>query len=290
MKQTILVTGLSGLVGSRIRELLQDVYVFEALERKSGVDITDRNAVLTKVKKSQAGWILHLAAKTNVDECEKDKELGKNSPTWLLNVEGTRNIVDAANSSGKKVIYISSDFVFDGTREVYREEDIPHPINWYGVTKYEGEKIVGYDSPHCIVRITYPYAAHNNRKQDFVHKIVSTLSQGLQIESVTDLYFSPTFIDDIAYALKLLITNNASGVYHAVGASTHTPFEAINLIAEVFDLSSKSVIETTREKFYQNRAPRPYKLSSKNDKITTLGAYMSTFYEGLATIKEQGIL
>src|SRR3989344_9155773 len=156
----ILGTGLTGLVGSRIVELLSDSYEFENISRNTGVDITDKEKIIEKIKSSDAAIVLHLAAKTDVDGCEKDKALGEIGDAWKINVEGTRNVADACRESRKKLIYVSTDFVFDGTREAYAEDDTPNPINWYGKTKYEGEKIVqNLLTPWLIVRIAYPYRA-----------------------------------------------------------------------------------------------------------------------------------
>src|SRR5689334_9789047 len=117
----ILGTGLSGLTGSRIVELLQDTYTFENISRSSGIDITNREAVFTKLTQSDALLVLHFSAKTDVDGCEKDKEedtLFITNPSeenkqkiitkqtaWAINVLGTQNIVDACIQTGKKLLF-----------------------------------------------------------------------------------------------------------------------------------------------------------------------------------------
>lgn len=288
MKTKILGTGLTGLVGSRIVELLADRYEFENVSLESGVDITDREQVRQKVIDSPAGVILHLAAKTDVDGCEKDKPLGKNGDAWRINVEGTRNIVEAAKKSGKQIIYISTDFVFDGASKFYTEEDMPNPINWYGLTKYEGEKIVQNSGlPHLICRLAFPYRADFPQKKDFLRGILEKLKTGQKIAMVSDQIITPTFIDDIAYALDTLIKNEARGIYHVAGGSYHTPLEVAFLIAQIFDLDKSLIGRTTRETYFAGRAPRPFSLALKNDKLEKLGIKMSTFEEGLKKIKNQ---
>src|SRR5579883_1052835 len=110
----LLITGGNGLVGSRIVELLSNTYQFDSINRTEGTDITNKEAVLNKVKSSDASTVLHLAAKADVEGCEKEKELGKNSDAWKIHVEGTKNILEACEQTQKKLIYISTDFVFDG--------------------------------------------------------------------------------------------------------------------------------------------------------------------------------
>ena len=285
----ILGTGLTGLVGSRIAELLKD-YDFENLSRATGFDIVDRNSVLDKITNSDARIVLHLAAKTDVDECEKDKSLGENGEAWKINVLGTQNVVDACSASNKKLIYISTDFVFDGESPPaggYTEEDIPNPINWYAKTKYEGEQIVeGAKCPWIIVRISYPYRS-NFTKLDFARAILKRLQLGKPVAGVTDHLFTPTFIDDIAFAIDGLIKNDENGIFHVVGSQSLSPYDAAILIAKELNLDQSKISKTTRAEFFGNRSPRPFQLILKNDKIQRLGIKMRGFEEGLREVKSQ---
>lgn len=289
MRTPVLGTGLSGLVGSRIVELLSPQFDFEDLSLDTGVDITNKEQVFEKVRSSEVQWILHLAAKTDVDGCEEDKPLGEKGDAWKINVDGTKNIVEASSKTSKRVLYISTDFVFDGTKEYYFETDEPKPINWYGVTKYEGEKIILKYKENVVVRITYPYRAKNPTKQDFVHTVIDRLRNGQALPMLTDHYFTPTFIDDIAKAINVLVVNKVSGIYHVVGGSSHTPYEAGLLIAQTFALPVKLIEETTIAEYFKDRALRPYKLKTRNGRITQLGVRMRTFLDGINEIKRQGI-
>lgn len=284
-KTKVLGTGLSGLVGSRIIELLQDEYDFENLSLETGIDITDRQQVEQKINRSQAKVILHLAAKADVDGCEKDKPLGKKGNAWRINVEGTKNIVDTAKKAKKKIIYISTDFVFDGENAPYVEDDVVRPINWYGQTKYEGEKVVASSGlPFIIARIAYPYRANFPLKQDFVRAIRNKLEQGDKIRAVADHIMTPTLIDDIAVALDRLIKENATGIYHVVGGEFISPYDAAIIIANAFGFSALKIVQTTRKEYFAHRATRPFNLSLKNDKIQKLGVKMKTFKEGLLSL------
>lgn len=288
MKIRILGTGLSGLVGRRIVELLAPDFEFVNLSREAGIDITNATLVKQKIAQESASLILHLAAKADVEGCEKDKALGEKGQAWQINVMGTENTVKAAHEFGLKVIYISTDFVFDGEKEFYQEGDQPHPINWYGATKAAAEKLVGQYPKNLIVRIAYPYKTQPDRKKDFLHAIAGQLASEKEVFGLTDHYFTPTFVDDLALALKRLIIADASGIYHVVGSSYLTPFAAAGEIAATFGYNAELVKPTTRREYFQGRAPRPYKLQLKNDKIVSLGVVMHTFTQALAITKKQG--
>ncbi len=285
----ILGTGMRGLIGSRIIELLKDKYEFENLDRTSGVDITNREKILEVLMASDAKIVLHLAAKTDVDGCEKDKELAEFGDAWKINVEGTRNVSEACLKSGKKIIYVSTDFVFDGKieeGEFYSEEDIPNPINWYAKTKYEGEKIIQELNDWIIIRLAYPYRA-SFEKNDFMRVILNRLKQNQPVVAITDHIFCPTFIDDVANAIDKLLETDSRGIFHAVGGQCLTPYEAAGEIARQFNLDNALISKTTREEFFKDRAARPFRLALKNDKIGKLGVSMKTFEQGLKAMKTQ---
>lgn len=277
----ILGTGLSGLVGSRVVELLSHKYTFDS----STEDITDKNSIQTRIRESDASVVLHLAAKTHVDGCEMDKDQKESGEAWKINVLGTENIVDACLKSRKKLIYISTDFVFDGRKTTpYTENDKPNPVNWYGRTKYGGEKII-LDSGlnHIIARIAYPYRTKFERL-DFARALVERIRNKEKISAITDHIMTPTFIDDIASALDVLVKKNERGIFHVVGNQFITPYDCAMLIANNLGASNDLISKTTREEYFKNRAPRPFHLALKNDKIKRLRIKMRTFEEGLKEI------
>lgn len=304
MKTKILGTGLTGLVGSRFTELLEDVYEFEHISLDNGIDILDKNAVFNKISKSLANIVIHMAAKTNVDGCEIDKKRDKEilefknseeaedawkeeKTAWAVNVFGTHNVVQACRKTNKTIVYISTDFVFDGKKSSYSENSQPDPINWYAKTKYEGEKLVESSGLNYIIaRIAYPYRALFERS-DFVRGIIGKLDKREKLNMVTDHIMVPTFIDDIANALDILIRTNQTGIFHVVGSQKINPHDAVLRIAEVFDLDQSNVFKTTRREYFAGKAPRPFCLYLKNDKISKLGIEMSTFDKGIIEIRNQ---
>lgn len=311
-KPEILGIGVTGLIGSRIVELLSDRYEFHNLSLETGVDITVPATLEIISKTTGEAIVLHLAAKTDVDSCEKDKSedikilgykqslLLRNKDikkfsglktAWAINVEGTRNVVDAAQKTGKKIIYISTDFVFNGESPSvggYSEEDVPNPINWYAQTKYEGEKVVQRSNiPWLICRPAFPYRAKFEPKKDFVRAILSRLKTGEKVKAVNDQIATPTFIDDIASALDKLIKEKAEGIYHLVGSQSLTPYAAAKMVAKKFGFNPDLIDGVGGNDYFAGRAKRPFNLALKNDKIKKLGVRMRTFEEGLEEIKRQ---
>ncbi|MBI5620972.1 SDR family oxidoreductase [Candidatus Gottesmanbacteria bacterium] len=284
----IIGTGLSGLVGSRVTELLHPEFQFENLSLETGIDITDEYVVREKLKQSSAPWVFHFAAMTDVDSAEKDRILGEKSTAWRVNVSGTQHIVNAAREFGKRVLYLSTDFVFDGTDGPYTEEHEPNPLSWYAMTKYEGEKCVRtLGESGLVLRIAFPYKSRQTGKPDFVHRMLEELRQGKRITAPSDLLITPTFIDDIVPVIRTLIGMNAFGIFHAVGNRAMSPYDIALCVARVFELVNSDIAPSLSTSYYINRAPRPVQAILKNDKIEALGLRMRSFEEGMDIIRSQ---
>lgn len=281
----IIGTGLSGLVGSRVVELLGPEYTFENLSLETGVDITNRDVLQEKIAASTAPWIFHFAAMTDLDASEKERSLGEKSLAWRVNVEGTRNVAYAAKAAAKHILYLSTDFVFDGNGGPYTEMDQPNPQSWYAITKCEGEKLVaGLGEKGLILRIAFPYRVTSSGRPDFVHRIADELRAGKTIESPNDQVFTPTLIDDVARVIRVLVEQRASGVYHSVGSQALTPYDAATFIAQQLGEDASRIVATTWKLYYHGRAPRPRRAVLKNDKIEALGISMTPFFEGIRLV------
>lgn len=289
-KKQIIGIGLSGLIGTRIQDLLSDSFQFFPFSTEQGLDITDRES-LEVIADHEGPTVLLLAAKADVDGCEADKVLGEEGGAWKINVKGVENVIDACKRNNKKLVYVSTDFVFNGEdtpESGYSEESVPDPINWYGRTKYEGElRVKNSGLEHAIVRPAYPYRKDFEMKKDFFRAIRDRLVSGQEVKAVTDHYLNPTFIDDFARGLRVIFEQDLTDIYHIVGTGSISPFEAANIIAEKFDLDKSLISPTTRAEYFLGKAPRPFKLSMNNDKITKLGVKMHNFSEGLDLILKQ---
>ncbi|MEK7802439.1 MAG: sugar nucleotide-binding protein, partial [Pseudomonadota bacterium] len=284
----IIGTGLSGLVGSRVVEILASKHTFLNLSLETGVDITNHKMVYEKVAQSDAPWVLHFAAYTDVQGAENERNLKVDSLAWKVNVLATQHIADVCMTLGKHMMYLDTDYAFAGEKKRYTEEDAPDPKGWYATTKTEGANAVGaLGDKGLVLRISNPYRANPVGKKDFVHKMLERLQQNLGIAAPTDQLFVPTFIDDIANAISLLLDQSSYGIYHVVGSTSLSPFDAAKTVARVFDCDQGQITATTFAQYFLGRSPIPQYAELSNDKIQKLGVVMRSFTEGLAEVKRQ---
>lgn len=292
-KKKIVGTGLTGLVGSRIVELLSDNYEFIDFSINSQVNILDPKILQSAFESHKdADAIIHLAAFTDTNAAWLQNG-DKNGLCYDLNYNGTKNILELCQKHNKYLINISTDYVFDGTKDgAYTEEDIPNPIEWYGATKAMAEKLI-LDSQHpaSIVRISFPYRAKFEPKKDLVRKAIEALNNQSLNPLFADQITTTTFVDDIANGLRQFFERKPEGIFHLVGSSSQSPYDMGLKIAEVFGFD-KSLIKPGSLEDYVNSLPlgsRPWqkKLSLSNDKVKKLGINMRTLEEGLLEIKRQ---
>ena len=294
----IIGTGLSGLVGSRLVELLQKKFEFVDFSLDSGVDITK----LSSLKKAFLKYldceaIIHLAAFTDVSEAAKQEE-DKKGLCYQINVVGTQNIANLCQEYGKYIIHISTDNVFNGKKRTpYTEEDQPQPIEWYGETKYLAEEAVKKTkNPWLIVRIAFPFKAKSSPKKlepkpklDLTRKIIERIKIGQKIKMFTDQVITSTFIDDIAKAMDTFFKKKPTGIYHVVGSDFITPYNLALKICKVFNLDETKVKKTSLRE-YQKIDPRPrqrYSCLSNKKLEKNLGIKMSNLDQAFRKIKTQ---
>lgn len=294
----IIGTGLSGMVGSRIVELLGGRFEFTDFSLDSGTDITDVEGLAKAfLKEREAKAVLHLAAFTDVDASQKQKD-DKGGSCYRVNVLGAQNIARLCAKTNKYLIHISTDFVFDGEKQTaYTEEDEPRPIEWYGQTKLWAEEAVKNSScDYLILRLAFPFKAKPSppsmepkAKLDLVRKIKIKLEEGQRLEMFTDQIITPTFIDDLARTVEKVLAKRPQGIYHAVGGTALSPFELAQKIATTFGLDQKLIRPNSLEDFvHSNGRPRQKRLALSNKKLETgLGVKMQTIDEALATMKSQ---
>lgn len=291
MKQTILMTGATGLVGSRFLELFSDKYQVVNMDLTTGVDITRVETFKPFFDQNKdAKFLIHLAAFT--DTTKAQAEVGnKAGITYKVNVLGTENIADICKQYGIHLIHISTDFVFDGnSSEPYSEDSPLSPLDWYGETKAQAETVVqqsGVD--YTILRLSYPYRAHYDLKPDLVQKIRSKLRGGTLPPQFTDSVITPTFIDDLARSFDRVIDLRPSGIFHTVGSTALSPYDLARSVALAYGFDPSLVKRGSLTKYLET-AQHPFarKVAMSNHKATEiLGIHYATVEEGLAEVKKQ---
>ena len=198
---TILITGSTGTLGSELKKIFPD----SVSPSHKDFDICDRNQLDTLFNKEKFDLVIHTAAYTTVRGCEENKELA-----MKINVEGTKNLVNAILkfSSNTKFVYISTACVFDGHSEMYVESSIPHPENFYALTKLLGESEAQRIRDHIIIRT------------NFVGK-----KKWLYPGAFTDRFGTYLFADKVAYGIKEICENNLQGIVHIVGDKKISMFD-----------------------------------------------------------------
>ena len=284
----ILITGAFGQLGTSLRNILSDQSILAAgrmipMKEKNGcalLDITELNQVRETITLFQPDVIVHLAAMTDVDGCERDPELA-----FDVNVRGTENLLD--NFSGR-FIYISTDYVFDGTDGPYGEDDETNPISVYGQTKLAADKWLTNNHPKVtIFRANVVYGYTKRTKASFVKWVVDSLSDGKPIHVVDDQWNNPTWTESIATVIKVLIEKEALGLYHYGDKEYMNRYEFAHLIAKVFDLDA-SLISPISTADLKQPAPRPLKSGLKTEKIeSALGIVPNSVETCLQEIRKQ---
>lgn len=199
------------------------------------MDITDRNLTISKIRNVRPEVIIHSAALTDVDLCERQKSLAER-----VNVEGTINIVQAAKMVNAYLVYISTDYVFDGSKGMYIESDEPNPINIYGYTKLDGEKkITASELEFLIARASAICGSKPARgKVNFSLWMLEKLKKNEQVAALVDQYVSPTLNTNLAQMLLEACERRLKELLHTSGGTRISRYDFAIKLAETFDLNS----------------------------------------------------
>jgi dTDP-4-dehydrorhamnose reductase len=235
----IALTGSDGMLGSDITEVFTDIELITFTLRD--FDITDLDTSTKKIKETKPDCLIHAAAYTDVDGCELNPD-----KAYLVNGIGTRNVVIACEEVHCPVVYISTDYIFDGKKkEPYNEWDIPNPLNKYGFSKLIGENFVtSLTNRFYIVRTSWLYGKNG---KNFVDTILRLMSERKEVEVVDDQKGSPTYTYDLAVTLRELI-GKGFGIYHISNTSQCSWYEFALEIAKLKGMNT-NIKPITSEKF-----------------------------------------
>jgi len=244
------------------------------------MDFTDPFDVHDVFEKYKPEIIIHAGAMTTVDDCEQQQW-----QAYLDNVEGTVTMLINAEEQKSFFIFISTDFVFDGEKGSYPEEDIPNPVNFYGKTKSEAEDAVKeYEYDWAIVRTSLVYGKPIAGRGNILTVVKEKLERGEKYSVVDDQVRSPTFVEDLATGIVSIIDKRARGIYHISGADVLTPYQMACKTADHLGLD-KSLIKKVTAADFSQPAKRPFKTNLIIDKARKeLGYNPVSFDEGLQKI------
>ena len=255
-----LVTGSAGLVGSQVvKDLTKQnhtVYSCYHDEKPSHgtsiqLDITDQDKIIQILQEIKPDRIIHLAAMTDVDQCETQQELA-----ILLNAKSTEILAKQAAKQNAFFVYVSTDYVFDGIKGMKKEDDSTNPLGFYGKSKLEGEFTLNkLASSWCIARTSTPFGIHH-KKKSFPLWVQESLEAKKEIPVLVDQLTSPTYVPNLSKMLIEVATRQITGILHLSGATRISRYELAELVADKLSLDKKFLIQTNTDEMNW-KAQRP---------------------------------
>lgn len=292
----ILIIGANGFAGRRILDYLSENGAYEVFGsslhpdiRPEGnhtfvrLDINDYPAVEALFDRICPDVVVNCSALSVPDYCESHRE-----EAYALNVSAVENLAQCCEQQGSRLIHLSTDFVFDGKSErLYTEEDRPDPVNYYGVTKLQGEQAVARCCrDYAIVRVVVVYGkALPGQHGNILQLVKNRLEAGQEICVVSDQYRTPTWVADIADGVERLIHSGRSGIYHICGGESLSIAEMAYRVADYFGLDRTLIRPVTTEDM-KEATPRPRNSGLSIEKARReLGYRSHTLEEGLEEMR-----
>ncbi len=266
----MLITGISGLLGNNLACYFRDKYEIVGLYnyhpvtirgiRTEYCDISNHDSVWGIIREVDPSIIIHCASLTNVEECEQQKSITKD-----INVIATGNIVECTKNQDVKLIYISTDSVYDGTRGNFSEADKPNPLNYYGQTKFEGELEVAKKDNSLIFR-TNIFGWNIQDKKSLGEWILGELEANRQINGFRDAFFSSIYTMEFARVIDIAVRMDLKGTYNCGTSDSCSKYEFAKKIAARFGFSKKLITPISIDDF-GFKAKRGKKLTLNTAKI-----------------------
>ena len=284
-----LIIGASGQVGEHLHNTLKNLnqsvtgtYYPDARDGLVQLDIRDRQAVADLLQQLQPEIVYLPAAITNVEYCEENPK-----DTYQTNVLGTRNVVLETNRIKAKLVFFSSDYVFDGENGPYTEMDPINPISHYGLQKVYGEHfITSYSENYLIIRTTVVFGWESQGK-NFVQRLLNSLKADQSVRVPIDQIGSPTYAPNLAETVIELASKDESGIFHIVGTELANRYEFSIAAAEIFGLDQSLIIPVSTSELGQI-APRPLKAGMRTNKAQkVLDTPLISYQAGLKKMKSE---
>lgn len=272
----IYIAGCGGMLGQAVYRVFSDVGVVKATDIDVNepwleyADVRDYHGIEESIKRFMPDLIINLAAKTDMEECEREQE-----NAWLTNALGAENIALLSEKLGVPYIYISTAGIFDGEQEFFNDFDVPNPLSIYAKSKYAGEVFTKqHVRKHYIVRPGWMMGGGPRKDKKFVNKIYKQIIDGAkQLNVVDDKFGTPTFTHDFALGLLKLAESDLYGVYNQVCGGSCSRFDVAVEFVRLLGLAEKVKINKVPSDFFQQEyfAPRPRSEKLVNMKLNARG-------------------
>ncbi|HEY2944036.1 MAG TPA: NAD(P)-dependent oxidoreductase [Vicinamibacteria bacterium] len=246
----ILVTGATGMLGVSVCRTLQDEHAVLAAGHEE-LDVTDAEAVRSRLQRDRPDWVVHLAALTDVDRCQREPERA-----MAVNAASTETIAAWCGESGGGLLLLSSIAVFDGTKaSPYVESDEPRPANAYGESKRRAERAAARLPDHLVVRTGWLFSGRADDRK-FVGQILRRARESDSLDVVCDRFGSPTWVEDLATGIRRAVSEGLRGVVHIVNEGS--PASRVDVAREVVTRAGLPTrIRPVSSDFFPGLAPRP---------------------------------
>jgi UDP-4-amino-4,6-dideoxy-N-acetyl-beta-L-altrosamine transaminase/dTDP-4-dehydrorhamnose reductase len=283
-KKKMLITGVSGLLGNNLARYFKDTYDVVGLYNShslatEGIKVLKADIVsgdlAAIVAECDPDVVIHCASLTNVDYCERYKDLA-----YQVNVAGTKRLVESLKNTRAVVVYISTDSVYDGSKGNFNENDPVHPLNYYGTTKYEGEGIVLSRLGSLILR-TNIFGINIQEKNSIAEWVISSLSARQRIQGFQDVRFSTIYTFELARFIGQALQKGLAGTYNCASSTSQTKYEFACNIARLFGLE-KDLIQPISVRDFNFFAERGKNLSLDVTRFSRdLGSALPTIEDSL---------
>ncbi len=266
-KKRVLITGSNGLLGQKLSDLYLQRSVDEWLATGKGVnrhpqkekmqyaqmDITSEEDVERVLQEFRPDVVIHTAAMTQVDDCEFEKEA-----CVALNIDAVDFLARKSAEMGFRLVHLSTDFIFDGTKKMYTESDVPNPLSYYGWSKLEAEKrVLAHAKNYAILRTVLVFGkVADMSRSNIMLWAYNTLKEGKQAKVVDDQFRTPTLAEDLAQGCLLAADAEHVGIYNIAGSEYIGIYDLVSKIADMYGFSMKAIERVSSDTLNQP-AKRP---------------------------------
>lgn len=285
----VLIIGGSGVIGWNLLSTFTENAKFTYYKNKTTLndrillDITNIDETSQVIKKEKPEIVIHTSSLTNVDLCERD-----HTSADLINVQGTKNIIEICRDIKSKLVFISTSFVYDGKKEQYFEDDKKSPSTYYGITKAKGEDmVINSGLPYLILRTDQPYCwiekwQHTNS----VLRVIENIKSGTRHKEIENWYNCPTYVPEFSEALKKLVDMNMEGIFHVIGSDYISRYEWALEIADIFRLDRKMIDKINSSELNLSASRKNIHLNN-NKLFEESGIKMSGIKNGLIKMRDE---